>query len=40
MVYNKNLTNQYISESFQRVLQISGSNNVVLDGTGSIAYGT
>jgi len=36
MTYEKDLTNQYISESFQRLLQISGSDNVVLDGTGSL----
>lgn len=35
MVYNKDLTNQHISESYQRVLQVSGSENVVLNGTGS-----
>jgi len=36
MTFVKNLTNLFISGSFHRLLQISGSNNVVLDGTGSL----
>jgi hypothetical protein len=36
MTYVKDLTTLYVSSSFQRLLQISGSNHVVLDGTGSV----
>ena len=35
MAYNKDLTTQYVSASFHKLLQISGSDNIVLDGTGS-----
>ena len=34
MEYQSNLCGQYISESFNRLLQISGSDNIIIDGTG------
>jgi len=37
MEYVENLTNLLVSSTFQRLLQISGSDSVVLDGTGSEA---
>lgn len=35
MSYNKSLETQYVSSSFHKLLQISSSENVILDGTGS-----
>jgi len=34
------LTADFISDTYQRLLQISGSNNTVLDGTGSVVIVT
>lgn len=36
MAYEENLCGQFINESFQRLLQVSGSDNIILNGTGSI----
>jgi len=36
MAYNKDLTKELVSVTFPRLLQISGSDNTILDGTGSI----
>ena len=35
MAYNNDLTTQFVSSSFHKLLQISGSDNIILDGTGS-----